>query len=100
MKEEAVEEAAMPSRNNTIRNWTGALSGWAILELSLIMPGSAILGQKSQSPTVTGVLAKCQQCHGETAQMSHLSVSSRDAILKGGDHGPAVIPGNAADSLL
>jgi hypothetical protein len=64
------------------------------------MPGSAVLSQQPQAPTATAVLAKCQQCHGENLQMAHLSVASRDLILKGGDHGAAIIPGNAAGSLL
>jgi hypothetical protein len=63
------------------------------------MPGSAVLGQKP-APNVGAVLAKCQQCHGETAQMSHLSIVSRDSILKGGDHGAGIVPGNAAESLI
>ncbi len=81
------------------RSLIAALSVWAVAMLSLLMPGSAVLGQK-QAPNATAVLAKCQQCHGETAQMSHLSMATRDSILKGGDHGPAIVPGNAAESLL
>lgn len=89
----------MPSIRNTT-SWLGALSIWAVGGLLLVMPGSKIMGQKAQSPAVAAILAKCQQCHGETAQMSHLSVMSRDALLRGGDHGPAVVPGNSAESLL
>src|SRR5579864_4622491 len=66
---------------------------------SLLVSASAV-GQQSQASTATAVLAKCQQCHGETLQMAHLSVASRDLMLKGGDHGAAIIPGKAADSLL
>ena len=81
------------------RSWLGVLPVAGIALLSLVMPGSVILGQKA-APNVTAVLAKCQQCHGESAQMSHFSVISREALLKGGDHGPAIVPGNAAESLL
>ncbi len=90
----------MPSVPKTARSWLGLLSVWAIVGLLLFMPGSKIMGQKAQSPAVAAVLAKCQQCHGETAQMSHFSVISREALLKGGDHGPAVVPGNSGESLL
>jgi hypothetical protein len=58
------------------------------------------LGQKSQAPDAVAVLAKCQQCHGEKLQMSNLSMANRASILKGGDHGPAIVPGNAASSVL
>jgi hypothetical protein len=71
----------------------------ALAVLSLLMPGSAVLGQKA-APNVGAVLNKCQNCHGETAQMSHLSMVSRDSILKGGDHGAGIVPGNAAESLI
>jgi hypothetical protein len=43
--------------------------------------------------------AKCGACHG-AARMSGLDLRERDAILKGGKRGPAVVPGNADASLL
>jgi len=58
------------------------------------------LGQKSPAPDISAILAKCQQCHGTAVQMSKLSVGTRASLLAGGAHGPAIIPGNAADSLL
>ena len=57
-------------------------------------------GQKSPAVNTAAVLARCQQCHGEKLKMANLSLASRDAMLKGGDHGPAINPGNAAASLL
>lgn len=47
----------------------------------------------------------CYQCHSvESANRGKLKaglfLDSRDGVLKGGDTGPAVIPGNAKDSLL
>ncbi len=43
---------------------------------------------------------RCVQCHGETQQVSDLRLDSREAILQGGKHGPAVEPGNSERSLL
>ena len=43
---------------------------------------------------------QCSQCHGEKQQLSELRVDSRDALLKGGIHGPAIIPGDASKSRL
>jgi hypothetical protein len=43
---------------------------------------------------------RCLHCHGPKKTKAGLDLSSRDFLLQGGDHGPAVIPGNAADSLL
>jgi hypothetical protein len=61
---------------------------------------SCLLGQQPGNVDAAAVLARCQQCHGDKLQMAHLSLGSRDAILKGGDHGAAVLPGNSAGSLL
>ena len=60
----------------------------------------AVVAQTPQSQNPPPALAKCGQCHGDTVQMSHLSLASRDAMLKGGDHGAALIPGKAEDSLI
>src|SRR3954469_7368914 len=43
--------------------------------------------------------AKCASCHGP-ARMSDLDLRERDAILKGGRRGPAIVPGKAVESLL
>jgi hypothetical protein len=42
----------------------------------------------------------CQECHGPTKQRSSLRVDSRAALLRGGDEGPAIVPGDPAKSLL
>jgi len=44
--------------------------------------------------------AQCLQCHGPEKQKAGLRVDSRRALLKGGDTGPAVVPGSAEKSLL
>jgi hypothetical protein len=46
------------------------------------------------------VLKRCSQCHGPTLQMSMLNLTTREGMLKGGEHGPAVVPGNAEASPL
>ncbi len=42
----------------------------------------------------------CVECHGPKKQKSSLRVDSRKALLKGGDFGPAVIPGDPVSSHL
>ena len=42
----------------------------------------------------------CQKCHGVEKQWSGFRLDSRDAILKGGDNGAAVVPGQPEDSPL
>ncbi len=42
----------------------------------------------------------CVECHGPEKQKGGLRLDSRDALLKGGESGAAVSPGNPAGSLL
>jgi mono/diheme cytochrome c family protein len=42
----------------------------------------------------------CFDCHGPDVQEAGLRLDSRDAILKGGETGPAVVPGNPGQSEL
>src|SRR5215471_5606785 len=44
--------------------------------------------------------SNCLKCHGEKLQLSKLDLRSRSGLLKGGNHGPAVVPGNAEASRL
>ena len=50
---------------------------------------------------VRPVLAeKCVRCHGPEKQSGGLRLDSQDALLKGGDSGPAAVAGKPAESLL
>ncbi|MFO0879431.1 MAG: PSD1 and planctomycete cytochrome C domain-containing protein [Gemmataceae bacterium] len=50
---------------------------------------------------VRPVLAdKCFACHGPKLQRGSLRMDSRQALLKGGDSGPALVVGNPSASLL
>ncbi|MDB5338557.1 MAG: Protein of unknown function (DUF1553)/Protein of unknown function (DUF1549)/Planctomycete [Planctomycetaceae bacterium] len=42
----------------------------------------------------------CQRCHGEKKQNSGLRLDSREAVLKGGQNGPAIVVGKPDQSLL
>jgi hypothetical protein len=42
----------------------------------------------------------CYKCHGNGKTKGGLSLISREAMLKGGDSGPALVPGDTAKSLL
>ena len=43
---------------------------------------------------------RCIQCHGDKQQLSGLRVDSREALLRGGQHGPSIRPGDSANSRL
>src|SRR3954454_20828739 len=44
--------------------------------------------------------ARCAKCHGAKVSRSGLDLSSAAAVKRGGDTGPAVVPGDPARSLL
>lgn len=51
--------------------------------------------------SVRPILAEhCDKCHGAKKQWANLRLDSREGLLKGGDSGPAIVPGNSKDSLL
>ena len=43
---------------------------------------------------------QCLACHGGAAKQSGLEVTTRENLLRGGDHGPALAPGKPEESLL
>jgi mono/diheme cytochrome c family protein len=43
---------------------------------------------------------RCHQCHGSKKQESSLRLDIKTDALKGGEHGPAIVPGKSADSLI
>ncbi len=50
---------------------------------------------------VRPVLARhCYSCHGVDKQLSGLRVDSREALVKGGKRGAALLPGSPSESLL
>ena len=48
------------------------------------------------------LVEKCYSCHSQGAEelQGGLLLDSREGVLEGGDSGPAVVPGNPAESLL
>ena len=42
----------------------------------------------------------CVRCHARGNDKGGLSIETRESLLKGGDTGPAVVPGQSGDSLL
>ncbi len=46
------------------------------------------------------LVAECYECHSVKKQKGGLRVDFRDGLLKGGDTGPSIVPGDVAKSLL
>ena len=67
----------------------------------LLLVGPGLHAQQGVSEKeVPRVLQRCLQCHGPALQMSKLNLSTREGMLQGGDHGVALVPGNAEESLI
>src|SRR5262249_50310233 len=85
---------------------TLALRGAAPLALLLAAPAvhaAGTDGAEYYEAKVRPVLVKyCYDCHSATAKKvrGELRLDSRDAMLKGGATGPAVVPGDPGKSLL
>src|SRR5438067_2270282 len=93
------------------------LSGLVILSAALLATPLHLSAQPSSEPkqkpdgeqlaffekNIRPVLVKeCYACHAVTATKikGGLTLDTRDGIRKGGETGPAVVPGNAKKSLL
>lgn len=85
----------------TANGWLMTLAG--VLGLLLVMPPAARgsdPGEEFFEKAVRPILvAHCLECHGEK-QTAGLFLSSRENLLKGGESGPAIVPGNPEGSLL
>jgi hypothetical protein len=46
------------------------------------------------------LVERCVKCHGGKAVESGLDLTDRDHLLRGGENGPAILPGNSRDSPL
>ena len=44
--------------------------------------------------------ASCLSCHGADVQLAKLDLRTRESAIRGGDHGTALVPGNADQSKL
>ena len=42
----------------------------------------------------------CWKCHGAAIQLSHLDLQTRESALRGGDRGPALVPGKSDESRM
>src|ERR1043165_4863252 len=75
---------------------------WTQLVLCVCAPLAAQTAKNvSFKQDIAPILSeKCMQCHGLASPMANLDLKTREGALKGGQHGPAIAPGNAAASNL
>ena len=72
-----------------------------LVGLASFPAGAQTAAKLSFSRDVAPILTqKCMQCHGRDPVMAHLDLRTREGALKGAQHGPVVVPGNADGSHL
>jgi len=68
--------------------------------LPFLLAAVALANPRFETNVLPILRAKCIACHGEKAAQASLTLTSRDALLRGGSSGAAVLPGKPNDSLL
>jgi hypothetical protein len=63
-------------------------------------PRSATGADVEYQRDVRPILHRCHACHGALRQQGGLRLDTADLARQGGDSGPAIVPGDAAESLL
>lgn len=83
------------------KRWYGFQSlALPVLAISCVVQSSSAPGNVDFERDVLPVFKQsCAPCH-ITSMLGGLRLDSEDAVLRGGQHGPAVSPGNSNDSLL
>jgi hypothetical protein len=54
----------------------------------------------TQHDVIPTLLLRCTVCHGARKQEGELDLRNRASMLRGGKSGPALVPGNPAESLI
>ncbi len=62
--------------------------------------GEAKSQQVTDHQALPILLLRCSTCHGASRQEAGLDIRTRDAILRGGKSGPAIVAGKPDESLL
>src|SRR4051794_24293024 len=73
-----------------------------LVSITFLLSSFVLLGQPSDQVTQKATKAiqkNCIGCHGENG-MSGLDLRTREAALKGGSRGPAIVPGKSKESIL
>ncbi len=73
------------------------LGSASIAEEAAFTPDQLEFFEKQVRPLL---VEHCQKCHGADKQKGELRLDSREALLKGGETGPAIVAGQPADSEL
>ena len=85
---------------NLFREFTIQLISTILIVLLLTNQADAVEPVDFERQIRPLLLEKCGECHGATTQRSGLRIDARHGAFKGGDGGPAIVPGKADQSEL
>jgi hypothetical protein len=68
-----------------------------VLAMVLLAANQALYFDKRVAPVLT---RRCLACHNQQLKNGGIAFDDRDSLLKGGAHGPAIVPGKPAESYL
>jgi mono/diheme cytochrome c family protein len=74
--------------------------GWLAVAAGLMACVEPARGTDVEAAIRPLLVARCGDCHGPDTQEANLRLDVRHRALKGGDFGPVILPGKAADSEL
>src|SRR4051812_5212848 len=108
------QQSAIGNEKFVIRHWTWRCLFLCSLCVLVVVPAQAKLPpeqlKKLPAPSRRQVNftkevkpifeASCIKCHGRGRDKGHFRIDSRETVLKGGESGPAVVPGKSEESLL
>src|SRR5207249_11212207 len=88
-----------------------ATAGWSVMaaekkldiskiDLSKLPPPADKKGVTYAKDIRPMLEASCFRCHGEEKQKGELRLDNLEAVLKGGEDGKVLVPGNSKKSLL
>ncbi|REK48091.1 MAG: DUF1553 domain-containing protein [Planctomycetota bacterium] len=97
-------QSCLPTRATHVRSSMVRAIGLLLLVLLSVLPWRSAVGDERveffERNVRPQLLANCTHCHGAEQQESGLRLDSREAMLAGGDRGPAIVPGDPEASLL
>ena len=76
--------------------------------LTLLLPGPPCAAEEREAAALVSfeqrirplLIERCHKCHGASKQRSKLRLDSLHAVLRGGESGPAIVPGSPEESRL
>lgn len=81
----------------------GLASLWSLQAVAAVIPIESLPKDKTasfESDVFPFLSDNCVSCHSKSTHKGGLNLETPEAILKGGDSGPSVVPGKPLESLL